>query len=170
MTQKKVILLIGTENTDKISILNKIESNNHLIIPPRFTNDPDLISSSLYVFRNEASMKELYNQKQIKSIGFTPNGKSALASNFLSQAFAQLYNGKGEALIINIAPMEFVYYQKHYPQAIIIGCGSPYEQDLVYLFSAFHDFINYEEELDEQIDEHFHPYLTCEGKVLSLKK
>ena len=146
MTRKRIILLIGEESNQKLELLQQLQSKYNVLIPKRTTNNKELSGySSLYQYNENINLGDL------KSYERTKNCVSGLYSNTLAEAWANLYNGNGMAIIANIGLNELAYYQSHFKDAPVVGYGNKDDEEIMHLMPLFDMFIDQSSEVTSEL-------------------
>ena len=122
MTLNNMIILIGDETPNKVSLLEQLRTDCNLFIPRRVTTNSDFDAyPSIYEVIGEDDVSKYINDGAVRSMAYQDSHLSFNISPEIGTSIAKLYNGDIPAIVLNADTKELGYYLKMYPTATILG-------------------------------------------------
>jgi hypothetical protein len=128
MLLDKMVIILGEETPNKISLLEQLQENYNIYIPKRVTTDKKLATApSLYSVSSISRVGELVEKDEVRSISYNNKDISFNISSKIGKGIADLFNGFIDGIVINADIKELGYYLKMYPSANAVGYFSQIE-------------------------------------------
>ncbi len=169
MDRRRMLILVGEENEAKLELLLKLQSKYDLLIPRRITDDKALSGySSLY---EGLTTDEMYDSiKNLRTCSYTEKGIAGIKPTDIGSSIADLYNGEGIAIILNIGISELPFYSQNYAFASFVGIGDKNSGKKDIISSVADLFIDTKTPLDDNLLEDIISLVVPKESIPTLKK
>lgn len=120
--KNRLLIIVNDENTNIYPIIEQLSIMNKILIPKKETTDESLsFYSSFYNLSGESDFVKMTISRRIKSYSKTENGYVGYKADNIGQGYADLYNGKGNLMLLSITKEELPYYAHYYNHATFAG-------------------------------------------------